>query len=452
MIDFGVIDKLIAIVFSIAILLNGYFVGKFVKTYLFPACIFSFFWFIYTFFPLVFLFDVPVNPLSIIFIFLCTLVFSLASLLFNWKKAFKRNEQKLKLPSTYFSNRSLLLMFYGLFIVTVISLIIDIQIQGFQITNFVFNFYESSNTFMAKRYNHEIVPNIFSQLANVCNYTLVMLGGVLAGVKTFSKQKKNKIAFITLLPSVFITLTQSAKGTILLSIVLFYGGILIARIFDNRLELTNRKTNKVLIIAGSFLFAIMLISFMSRGIYEETGKAVTDKLFFYFNSYSFGHVYAFSEWFSFYTLDISSIMNYKSDEGLYYGFYTFMYFFRLMGDTTYVPDGVFDEYFYHGSLFTSNIYTIFRGNVLDFGVLGSLIFWFFTGFICSTIYYSLLSLKKPIVSIPLFIMMLGYFYTSFIISLFIWKSIFAGILLLSLILIYNKILIKRKNENRFRIY
>lgn len=439
MVDFGLIDKIIAIFFSLGILLNGYLIGKYVRTNLFPSSIFSFFWFGYTFFPLVFLFHVPVNPVSILFILLCTLAFSVSSLFFIWTKAFKRNKQKTHYAINYLSNKLLLRMFYALNIITIISLVIDLYIQGFKILDFIFEFYASSNSFMAKRYNQEIVPNIFSQLANVCNYTLVMLGGILSSSKVRTKFGTIKLVVITLLPSMLITLTQSAKGTILLSLVLFYGGVLISRIFMDKLELTNKKTNKRLIVGGIFLIGIMIISFMSRGLYEESGDMLRERLSYYFYSYSFGHIYAFSDWFSYFVLGMDSMMNYIMPTSPYYGLYTFMYFFRLIGDNTYIPPGVFDEYYFYENLFSTNIYTIFRGNILDFGVIGSLFFWFLTGLVCNAIYYCLLSFKKPVTTIPLFIMMLGFFYTSFIISLLIWKSIFAGIILLGVIMKVNKL-------------
>ena len=442
MIDFGVIDKIIAIIFSLGILLNGYVVGKIVKTFLFPASLFCFFWFAYTFFPLVFLFNVPINPISIIFIFFCTLLFCLASLFFDWKKAFNRNKLKLQLPANYFCNKHIIRVFNLLFIVTLLFLLIDIRIQGFEIVSFLFNFYESSNSFIAKRYSHEIVSNVYAQMANVFNYVLVMLGSVIVGSAIFSNARKYKLALMTLIPSIIITLTQGAKGTILLSVVLFYGGILIIRIFRNKLELTNKKTNRVFVIIFVSLFGVLLLSFMSRGIYEESNSDAIDKLLFYFNSYSFGHIYAFSDWFDFQLFNTKSVITYANSPGLNYGFYTFMYFFRLLGDTTIVPDGIFDDYFYYKGVFVTNIFTVFRGTILDFGVLGSCLFWFVSGFFSSVIYYVLLSLKRPIITIPLFIMMIGYFYTTFIISLFIWRSIFAAILVFALILFYNKLKIK----------
>lgn len=358
--------------------------------------------------------------------------------MFNWQTAFNRNKLKMLLPLNYLDNSFLRKTLFLNFIIIIFCLFKNIKIQGFEISNFIFNFYESSNQYMSKRYSEKIVVNIYSQIANIFNYANVILGGVLIGVSKGSNKnkKKTKIAFYSLLPSLLMTLTQAAKGTVLLTIVLFYGGILITRIFNNKFELTNKKTNKVFIIVAASIFLIMSISFMSRGLYKESFGDASKEIILYFNSYSFAHIYAFSDWFSFYLFDESK-MRYQNKE-LSYGFYTFMSLFKALGSKTIVPLGVYGEYFNYKEIIKSNIYTVFRGNILDFGIIGSFIFWFFAGMISNCIYYLLLSLKKPIVSISLFAMMLGYFYTSFIISLFIWKSIFASVVVLSLIFLVNK--------------
>ncbi|NCP84924.1 MAG: oligosaccharide repeat unit polymerase [Bacteroidetes bacterium] len=436
-----IFEKLISIFFSLAILLNGYLVGRWVKSFIFPASLFCFFWFAYTFFPLVFLFEVPVNAYSIAFIFFCTLFFSLSSLMFNWQIALTKNSQKLKSPKTLFKNSYLIKICYLLFFIILICLLIDLKIQGFAIFDFINNFYISSNQYLVNRYNDEIIINIYSQLANVLNYALTILGGIILGSGIQNTFKRNKLLLITLFPSTFITLTQSAKGTILLSVIFFFSGILISRIFKNNLELTNKKTNKAILIIFISLVFIMFFSFMTRGLYELDGSELYSSLKYNINSYTFGHIYAFSDWFSFHVFKNSQ--GYYVDKYYQNGFYTFMAIFKALGDTTIVPPGVFDEYFSYKNIFVTNIYTFFRGTISDFGILGSMFFFFCTGILTNFSFYTLLSSKKPLWTIPFFGIMLGYFYTSFIISLFIWKSIFGSIVVLVVILKINYI----KNRN-----
>jgi oligosaccharide repeat unit polymerase len=182
----------------------------------------------------------------------------------------------------------------------------------------------------------------------------------------------------------------------------------------------------------------MCISFVSRGLYEYSSiEALMQKLIYYFNSYAFAHIYAFSDWFSYY-VGAPHIMNYTDKHEIYFGFYTFMPIFEILGSSITVPDGVYDEYFYFSDVFTTNIYTVFRGVILDFRLIGSIVFWFILGLVAHLSYYFLLTKKMPIFSAPFFVVLFGFYYTSFIISLFIWASIGASLALLSLILFVNK--------------
>jgi hypothetical protein len=81
-------DKFLAILFSLLIFAQAYCIRLAVGTYIFPASLLSLAWFFYTFIPLIVLFDEPVNPLSVLYIFICVSAFSLSALPFNWPQAF----------------------------------------------------------------------------------------------------------------------------------------------------------------------------------------------------------------------------------------------------------------------------------------------------------------------------------------------------------------------------
>lgn len=437
MTEIQIIEKVIAIFFSLGILSIGILAGKWLKTYLNPTTIFCIFWFFYTFFPLIIVSNLPINLFSIIFIFIAILFFSISIFFFKWNIAYIKNQLKKQIGSNLFSNRFIVNMNYLLFIIIITCLLIDIYIQGFTIYDFIGNFFESSNRFMVKRYSDEIVSNPFSQISNILNYSLNILGGIIIGSKIKNNKTNIKLIIINFMPAAIITLTQAAKGTILLSMVLFFSGILVSRIFKNNLELTNKKTNKIFVYASISLIVILLISFLSRGLYELEGNDLFKTLKYNIYSYAFGHLYAFSDWFSFYLFSESSenfIFN-----GHTYGFYTFMSIFKALGDTTVVPMGVFTEYFNYKNILQTNIYTFFRGIITDFGIIGSFIFCFFLGFFSNLSYYCILYFKKPVWSISIFSIFIGFYYSSFIISLFIWKSVFAAIVVVSIILKINYI-------------
>lgn len=435
--EIDIINKSLSILYSLFILGNALFVKKHMGTFLFPASIFSLFWFAYTFFPLIFI-PIPTEPLAIFFILLCTIIFTASSLFFDWKKAFYTNMVKLNLKDkvSLYDNNFIKIIFFSMQILVVIFLIINLSIQGFSLHEIIFNTLDSANKYMSMRYSHSIIPNIFSQLALMLNYVGVILGGIL-----LINTKKLKISIIILImaffPSILIMITQAAKGYIFLSSVLFYSGVLIARINLGDISLTNKKTNKIILYLILLIFPALIISFLSRGIYQNSSDIIINKLIYYLSSYAFGHLFAFSDWFSYY-INGSSLLQYEPTDSPYYGFYTFMSIFKFLGSSIIVPAGVYDDYYIYDTIIKTNIYTIYRGLILDFGLWGTLIFWFLLGILSHIAFYILLISKRPTISIAFFSIIMGFFYMSYIISILMWNSIFASAIVLTFVLYINK--------------
>ncbi len=441
--EIDILEKSLSILYSLLILGNAVFVKKYVGTFLFPASIFSLFWFAYTFFPLI-LVPIPTEPLAIFFILLCTIMFTASSLFFDWEKAFYTNRIKLTLKekALLYNNSFLKVVFFSIQVIVILFLIINLYFQGFSLYDIVFNTLSSANRYMTMRYSGSIVPNVFSQFALIFNYIGVVLGGILL-IHTKNLKISILIIVMSFLPSVMIMITQAAKGYIFLSSVLFYSGVLIARINLGDISLTNKKTNKIILYIILFLFPALVISFLSRGIYQEDSDVVINKLIYYFSSYAFGHVFAFSDWFSHY-INGSSLLQYEPTDAPYFGFYTFMSIFKFFGTDITVPSGTYNDYYMYENLIKTNIYTIYRGLILDFGLYGTLVFWFLLGVLSHLAFYLLLILKRPIVPVVYFSVMLGFFYMSYLISLLMWNSIFASGIILSIILFIN--IYKRKRN------
>lgn len=141
--------------------------------------------------------------------------------------------------------------------------------------------------------------------------------------------------------------------------------------------------------------------------------------------------------FSNYNFD-SSWQDYYHDGNLTLGFSTFMAISRALGDVTPVPDGYYDEYFQYKEILQTNIYTIYRGLIQDFGMVGALIYMANTGAVFNFAYVNILSNRSPAIAVAIYICMAGYIYTSFIISIMVWNSIFALFITLSAVLTLNK--------------
>jgi oligosaccharide repeat unit polymerase len=163
-----------------------------------------------------------------------------------------------------------------------------------------------------------------------------------------------------------------------------------------------------------------------------------EQLLYYFASYSSGHVYAFSDWFS-HVLGNPSIMEYF-DDGPSYGFYTFMAIFKAFGSTREVPVGTFAEYYHYGALLETNVYTMFRGLILDFGIAGTVVFTFLSGWLFHLSFHAMLVRKRPAFNVAVFIFMVGYSFNSVFVSMLMWNSIYVSFALVTIILLANRLL------------
>lgn len=424
------VEKSLALAFSLMILGQAYLVKRFVGTWLFPACLFGLFWFGFTFFPLAALFWVPVYPYAVGFLFLCTVAFSLGAIPFEWKTAFAKNVQgsdALVHVSTF-----LKIIFYLSALASVLSLSLYLAQQGFSLHDLIFNSVASAATYIAN--SQTLEPSGFERVTIICAYLTAVVGGFL-----FSQMKSWRIAALSFLPAGLVALTESVKGHLLLCIVFFYAALLAQRTLVGNFRLVEKRHIKFLAFGLAIVILIATIGFLSRGLYGiEDRDVFLDKLTWYWTSYSCAHIYAFSDWFSF-AIGKPTIdgLGYAHEGGPTYGFYTFMPLFKLMGSHKDVSGVVSEDYFSYGDVLTSNVFTMFRGLILDFGFVGSVAFMFVTGLLFHWNFHAML-LRRPVFTIAVFVFMLPYFYMSFIISLLIWTRIYVAFFLLWIVLQIDK--------------
>ncbi len=429
-------DKCLALAFSLMILGQAYLVRRYVGTWLFPACIFGLFWFGYTFFPLAILFWVPVNPYAIAFIFLCTVAFSMGSLAFDWKTAFARNTWKRETTAVVYGSRFLRNVFYATTLSSLLFLVLNLVVQGFSLRELFIDLYASASAYADLVYSESVKINIFDRFGVVFAYSGAILGGLIFSYST--KKARRFILVLSFLPAIFTAVVQSSKGTLFLSVVFFYAGILVYRLSAGNLYLFEKGNIKALTFCALVLVLITTVSFMSRGLDSiEDSEEVRGMLLARFASYSSGHIYGFSDWFAFFIGKPSAIV--YPHEGTAYGFYTLTPIFKMLGSHKVTPLGIFDDYYSYGDLLAGNIYTMFRGLILDFGIVGSVLFMFSIGFLLHSAFYSMLCKRRPVFGVALFIFAVAYFYNSFIVSLLVWSNIYVAFALLWTILQANRL-------------
>jgi oligosaccharide repeat unit polymerase len=436
-----VFGKGLALVFSLMILGQAYLVRRAVGTWLFPACLFGLFWFGYTFVPLAILFLVPASPYAVGFLFLCTLAFSMGSLFFDWKTAFARNGQKRETAPLVYGSPFLKVVFYLSTLASIVFLILDLFDQGFSLHELFFDLQASAATYANLLYSEDLTINIFARLGIVWTFLGAILGGFLFPC-TSKKAERWFIAVLSFLPSILVAFTQTGKGLMFFSIAFFYAGLLVYRVSVGKLRLFERGSCKLLVPGTAILIVIVTIAFLWRSLSEiEDRDELINRLISYFASYSCGHLYAFSDWFAF-TIGRHSEFSY-SRESATHGFYTFMSLFQFLGSHKVVPQGIFDDYYTYGDLLTGNIYTMFRGLILDFGFAGSVLFMFLTSVLLHKTFHVMLLKRRPVFTVAMFVFAVGYFYNSFVISTLSWNRTYVAFVLLWIILQINKLITER---------
>jgi oligosaccharide repeat unit polymerase len=436
--NIDVFEKCLALAFSLLILGQAYMVRRYVGTWLFPACLFGLFWFGYTFVPLAILFWVPVQPYATAFILLCTVAFSIGSLAFDWKTAFRRNAQKRETAALVYGSAFLKRVFYLSTFLSLVFLTLNLFAQGFSLVDLFFNLYSSAAAYAALHFSGDLKDTTFDQLSMVFAYLGSILGGFLFPCLS-AKTERRVIVFFSFLPSTLVAVTQSAKGLLFLCIVFFCAGLLVYRVSAGRLCLFEKGSIKSLTLCIAAPIPIVTIAFLGRGLskIEDVGQ-LAQQLVSYFTSYSCGHLYAFSDWFAF-VIGRHSELSYTR-EGTSYGFYTFAALVARMGIHKVVPPGVYDDYYTYGDLLTSNIYTMFRGLILDFGFVGSVLFMLAAGFLLHWTFRRMLVNRRPVFTVTVFVFMMGYIYFSFIISMLIWSTFYLTFVLLWSVLQINKVI------------
>lgn len=424
--------KVLCILLSLLLLYLALLLKRKCGSWLSPGGVWSLMWFLLTFIPLVAAPSVPANPLAILYIVAAALVFALPVLHTPWPDIWRAAH--LDTPDLY--RTKFLQVCYALVsIAALICVAINLSIQGVTLDRLSTDFLSVTNELIVDRYTESTVENVFSQLSNILTYCSAGLGGlVFFGVRRASS--RFAVAVLTAAPPLALMTIAGAKGAIFLCMAIFYGALLAARIRTGRTDIVNRKGLVGLLLAVLILIPFVTVSFLARGLYGATTNAdISAGLYRNFISYTSAHVYAFSDWFS-WRIGQQSALSYAEDD-IGVGFNTFYSIFKALGSTKVVPPGFYDEYYQYSWYLQSNIYTVFRGLILDFTIGGSLVFMYTAGLSANSFFIFLIKSPRASWSMSLYMLFCGLAYTSFIISLFVWNSSYPVFVVIGLVLVLN---------------
>lgn len=430
------IAKLIALLFSVLMLGNAIVMRRIVGSWLFPAVMYALFWFALSFLPLAVLYTSPVDPWGTAYLFASTVFFSASALVnFNWARAFALNARK-ESAEQYFNTPFLWTVFAAATTVSLLCFAINMRTQGFTFDDVIYNSIETAATYSNRRGNADLEFSLAAKIGLALAYLASTTGGLLFGSSRTRVQSALAMAG-AFMPALAEMLFESAKGLLFQFIALFFGCVLVTRLFNKKPYLLDASDVRRGTVALAILVPLTVISFLSRGLYGvDDTSLIAQQLPAYFSSYAFGHLYAFSDWFA-HRIGMPSTGQYAAEPAAY-GYYTFTPLFKMLGSTRTLPDGIFEEVYTNGMLLTTNIYTMFRGLIIDFGILGSLFYSFVSGFVIHLSFTFLLTKRRPLVSIAVFIYVIGYFYSSAFVSLFTYNTPPFSVVLLSLCLYANR--------------
>lgn len=314
----------------------------------------------------VFLPGFPVPPFGALYIFVCLLGFSFWTLALE---QFRRNSVRLDNAVEFTVKPNLL----NLLTVFCIALSVMAAIKIFLIFKqnpalLLSNLLAASGKLAAARGNSVVSIGIWGVIAANSAYLSAVL-------LAFRQTTSPLVILFHLVPALAATILLSQKLILLIAGLSWL--IMFCVLIEVKLKVKNKRKKLRLSqkIKYGFIFFVFLgaifLSFISREGYNIfNGEADFSKLLLAVRSYSIGSIISFSYFFDDY-LNINwggfeQIP--KTHHNFQMGAYTFAGFLQNSIDTTYyISSG-------HPDVVYSNIYTIFRGLIYDFGVLGSILF------------------------------------------------------------------------------
>lgn len=307
-------------------------------------------------------------------------------------------------------------------LIGIVEPLLYLRAFGFSVTD-LFNIHAllelNSRVAYDRYYGHEYNPSAISSVISVVIYMGALTGGYVFPVM---KKKAGKLlAVLTLLPILFLAIITNAKVGVIACIFLWAIGWILYSLAENRSgKILNTKLIAIGVLAAVVGIAFLDLTMVMRigEISIETQLIVNQKL----QEYAFGQIHSFSVWFdSLDTVDLD------------FGSNTYMFLTNWLGITER-RQGVYDLM----PGIVSNIFTINRGVIADFGRFGGLLYWMLLGLVSGVTYKRVKSGSKQciistvILGTVYFTVLYGFIISPWIYSSYVLAFVGFGILLVLL--------------------
>jgi oligosaccharide repeat unit polymerase len=263
---------------------------------------------------------------------------------------------------------------------------------------------EINNKIAVLRYSGKIEKTFFGQIILSLTYLLPFIGGFL-----YFHLKEKKIIFLSILPQLLIMLSQNTKNSFIAAVLIFISSSIACNIiFSNKISTFSFKKIILASLIGLLFYSLFLFSFAARR--GELNAKVISQSKNKIGNYV-AHLPAFDTY-----INSEKVINYSFGLKTFYGISNYFGVIER-------KDGVFIDFINFksgGKKFKTNVYTVFRLLIEDFGVKGSIIFLSFLSFLFG--FFRVNNIKFKSFSICLISTFIFFILYSFANSVFAYMS------------------------------
>jgi oligosaccharide repeat unit polymerase len=245
-----------------------------------------------------------------------------------------------------------------------LSCLIILYSEGFGIADFLSldRYLAMAHGMAIERYIFGYVPPITARVLMAPAHCAAMIAATRVAAGVNKSRSQTILGFFPFLPALLMAVILTTRASFLFMAVLYTSAYLAARIYfqPDRIsvvasrELIQKCVTGVLIVCVLFfVLQVARSGAIDSGNFGETLR--------HLRKWPFGSVSAFAIWFD-------SINLHREQAS--FGYYTFTGLFSLLGIRER-GEGIFTDYVDVGIGEFSNVYSVFRGLVLDFGVMGT---------------------------------------------------------------------------------
>ncbi len=300
-----------------------------------------------------------------------------------------------------------------------------ISIKGDFLSIFSFKYIQHLSRYVSiLRYKDEYTFPLSVQMFLGLNYFAALLNGVYFGYLYLNKQSKHFYLYlIAIMTSILIAIITTEKAVIIFTTLLFASSFIVTYNSLSQKEFKISLRNSLLFI-GSFITMLLLFVYIQMNRYGFSDANGFQQVVRKFKIYAFGHISAFSCWFNDYLTNFGP---------LGYGRFTFAGIFSYFHIYERKP-GIFTDFavISHTPDFT-NVYTAYRGLIVDFSLFGASIIIFIFSFLAGMAYNDS---KESLLAFIYLILFYCITVISIFTSLLNYNTLIAAFVLLSLTLFY----------------